>query len=233
MQFLPMKPTGLHDDILRYFVVVSNYTRVGVSRQCYYWMYETALKKCNVQYMCAMNFVIDFIYSPKLLPLWPQNFIKIAIYIKRLLFLCGIKSDAKTCKRERFFIVFAETTRYWLEKLIRSTSQKMLKRNRDIGRTYRSGSEKRKMKAVKENEIKRFSRAIKKCIVKKNSTEIEESESKSLSCLKEQDLHNLSSCISCATCWTSYIRSGQLLWLGATWRRPRSAEGLPCNEIVK
>jgi len=43
---------------------------------------------------------------------------------------------------------------------------------------------KRKIKAAKESEIKCVSGAINKFIVKKNSTEIEESDSESLSSLK-------------------------------------------------
>jgi len=76
--------------------------------------------------------------------------------------------------------------------LRRSTLQNITKRKRDIGgrRTYRSGNEK-KMKPSKESKIKRVSGAIKKFIAKKNSTEIEESESESLSSLKDQDLPNL------------------------------------------
>jgi len=41
----------------------------------------------------------------------------------------------------------------------------MPKRKRDIRRTYRSGNEKRKMKAAKESEIKRVSGATRTFIV--------------------------------------------------------------------
>jgi len=67
----------------------------------------------------------------------------------------------------------------------------MSTRKRDICRTYRSGNEKRKIKVAKESKIKCVSRAIKIISLKKNSTEIKESDIESLSFLKDQDLHNL------------------------------------------
>ena len=76
----------------------------------------------------------------------------------------------KTEKWKDFLIVFAvrrlfEITKYCLEKFRRSRLQKMPKRKRDIRRTYRSGNEKRKMKAAKESEIKRVSGATRTFIV--------------------------------------------------------------------
>jgi len=86
---------------------------------------------------------------------------------------------------------FVETNIYCLEKFRRSTLQKIPKRHRDNCRTYRNGNEKKKVKVVKETEINLISGAIKKFVVKENITEIEKSDSESLSCLKDYDLHNL------------------------------------------
>jgi len=58
----------------------------------------------------------------------------------------------------------------------------MQKIKRDMGGTYRRGNEKR---MIKQNETKGVSGAIKIFIVKKNSTEIKESDSESLSSLND------------------------------------------------
>ena len=91
-----------------------------------------------------------------------------------------MKTDGKYAKLKDFLFHWlpsdvVEMTEYCLEKLRRSTSQKMPKRKREVCRTYRSGDEK-KINAAKASEIKRASGAINKFIVKKNSTEIEESD---------------------------------------------------------
>jgi len=76
---------------------------------------------------------------------------------------------------------FVEITKYCLEKLRRSTSQKMPTRKRDISKEDES-SEGKWNKGV--------SRAMKSFIVERKSIAIEESGSESLSSLKDQDLHN-------------------------------------------
>ena len=89
----------------------------------------------------------------------------------------AIKTAAKKLQNCKIFILFAVWLLCWndsLQKLRRSTFAKMPKRKHEIGRIYRSGNE--KIKAAKESEIKLVGVAIKKFIVERNSTEIEESE---------------------------------------------------------
>ena len=74
-----------------------------------------------------------------------------------------IKTDAKTCKIERFFycICLVRITKHSLEKLRCFTLQKKPKWKREIGRTYRGDNEKRMINAVKKSEIKRVSGTLK------------------------------------------------------------------------
>jgi len=67
----------------------------------------------------------------------------------------------------------ATLLQYITERNLDVLLRKMSKRQRNIGRTYRSGNEKRKIKALKENEMKHVSGATKKFVVKKTSPEIE------------------------------------------------------------
>jgi len=85
----------------------------------------------------------------------------------------------------------------------------MLKRKRDTGRTYRSGNEKN---ASYKKEIKHVSGAIKKLLLERIVTRSR----------IQKESHSVPwrikictiSCISCATCWTSYI----IVYLGpAVW----------------